>query len=586
MVRILVIEDEQEILTCILNFLREENYKALGANDGELGWQLAQKELPDLIICDVTLPKMSGYEVLSALRKIPTTASIPFIFLTARTNRVDWRKGMELGADDYLTKPFRLEELQRAIATRLEKRELLQQHYGRQLRKTKEKLNQVLYYDNVTLLPNRFSLLDTFHKVVNLVDRAKIDTVEELKQLSDIAILCLNLDRFYRINDLFGYHKGDLILKQVAERLIKSVDEQTVVAYLNGAEFAIIFPNLDNRQAAIELAKLILSDISQPFYLEQQEIFLTVSIGISFYPNHGKEIEVLLCLARKAMNQAKQRKGNCYQLYSSSQKNINGDFFSLESDLHRALERQELKIYYQPQVSLQTGKIVSGEALLRWHHPLYGNIVPSKFISVAEETDLINRISKWSLSVVCQQLKLWHQEGFDQLKMAVNLSAHQFSQQNLTQQITEALNMAQLNAENLELELTESSLVQHPQWAVKKLNNLKSLGIEIAIDDFGTGYSSLAYLQQFPLDILKIDRCFIGNLFKNEKTIAITKAIIHMAHNLGMRVIAEGVETQAELDFCVQQQCDMIQGYIFSRPVSAANFSKLLQTSKILRINH
>ena len=410
--------------------------------------------------------------------------------------------------------------------------------------------------------------------------------VRKLKQLSELAILCLNLDRFYRINDLFGYQKGDLILKQVAERLIKSVDEHTVVAYLNGAEFAIIFPNLDNRQAAVELAQSILSDIAQPFYLDQQEIFLTVSIGISFYPDHGREIEVLLRLARKAMNQAKQRKGNCYQLYSSRQKNINGDFFSLESDLHRALERQELKIYYQPQVSLQTGEIVSGEALLRWHHPLYGNIVPSKFIPVAEETDLINRISKWLLSVVCQQLKLWHQEGFAQLKMAVNLSAHQFSQQDLTQQITEALNMAQLSAENLELEITEGSLVPNPQWAVKKLKNLKSLGIEIAIDDFGTGYSSLAYLQQFPLDILKIDRCFIGNLFKNEKTIAITKAIIHMAHNLGLRVIAEGVETQAELDFCTQQECDLIQGYIFSRPVSAANFSKLLQMNKILRINH
>jgi EAL domain-containing protein (putative c-di-GMP-specific phosphodiesterase class I) len=309
---------------------------------------------------------------------------------------------------------------------------------------------------------------------------------------------------------------------------------------------------------------------------------MTASIGISIYPQDDRDIGKLLLLANKAVNHARQRGGNIYEFFRST---FNFEFhnhLALESSLSYALERNELQVYYQPRVNISTGNIVGAEALLRWRHPEKGMISPNIFIPIAEETNLIIPIGEWLLKTVCQQTKHWQDLGFTALQIAVNISGRQFNQPNLYPMISQVLIETGLSPKNLELELTESILVEQPEVSMLRLKVFKTLGIQIAIDDFGTGYSSLSYLQRFPFDILKIDRYFISNLTKDKKTKAIATAIIQMARTLNLNLVAEGVENTEELDFLREKKCDEIQGYLFSCPVKASDFQQLLVTGKTL----
>ncbi len=580
MKKILVIEDEDSVRENILELLDAEGFEAISAENGRLGVDLAKAMVPDLILCDVMMPELDGFGVLAALRQEPVMESTPFIFLTAKAAKTDFRQGMELGADDYLTKPFTRAELLGAIAMRLKKQAAVQDRYHSELQHAKEQLNYLIHHDSLTNLPNRLSLRERFKQV------QPTDTNDERL----VTILSLGLDRFNQINDNLGHTAGDLLLKAVAERIKACVGSQDIVARLNTDQFAIILvsdrqdacPTTQHEKEVSNIAQTILKNLSQTFELEARELFITASIGMAVYPRDGKEIEELLNHANTAMIQAKQQGGDQYQLYSATFNIGSSERLALQGSLRYALERNELLVYYQPQVNLQTGQIVGAEALVRWQHPERGLIPPDKFIPIAEETGLIVPIGEWVLQTACKQTQVWQTAGFPSLRIAVNLSSRQFSQIDLRHQLVQILMETGLDSKYIELELTESMLVQNTKVAIEKLNALKSLGVEIAIDDFGTGYSSLSYLQQFPFDILKIDRCFIRNIAENSNNAAIAKAIIEMAKSLNLKLVAEGVETEAELSFVCQHQCDTMQGYLFSRPLPTDEFEQLLTSNKRL----
>jgi diguanylate cyclase len=588
MKKILVIEDNEIIRANIVELLLEQDFNAIEAKDGLIGVRLAQEEMPDLIVCDVMMPGLDGYGVLKALRQSPATQTTPFIFLTALDERADTRKGMELGADDFLIKPCKPDELLKAIATRLAKQSAIAQHFTTVFLQASQELDKLAHYDNLTNLPNRLLLSDQFYQILNKIKPPKnhqnqVTPTENNQPF--IPILHIGLDRFNRIGEILGHACSDFLIKTVATRLQSCVEMEDPIARVSPDEFVIILASAHQKKAVSAIAQTILDTLSKPFLLEDgNEILIAASIGISLYPQDGSDIATLLQAANKSMKYAKQQGGNLYEFYRTTVNTAASDRLALEASLSYALEREELQVYYQPQVKLQTGQIVGAEALLRWYHPERGLISPNIFIAIAEETGLILPISEWVLKTACKQAKTWHNSGFTGLRMAVNLPGRQFTQPNLTLQISRILMETGLDPQDLELELTESILVQNREISLVRLTALKALGLQIAIDDFGTGYSSLSYLQQFPFDTLKIDQCFIRNLTKDAKTKAITTAIIQMAQSLNLKLIAEGVETEAEFAFLRDNNCDAMQGYLFSPPVKVEAFENLLVNGKILPI--
>jgi len=578
MKKILVIEDEEFVRENIVELLDAEGFEVFDADNGYRGLDVARMKLPDLILCDVMMPELDGFGVLKMLRKDGVLSAIPFIFLTAKAAKSDFRQGMELGADDYLTKPFTRTELLGAIATRLQKQATVKNRYHVELEQAKSQLNYLIHNDSLTKLPNRLSLQEQFKQIQQ----------HNLNNQQLVTVLCIGLDRFNQINDNLGHTIGDSLLQAVAERLSSCIGSQNTVARLNADQFVVVLSTIQHRKEAANFAQLILNKLSEIFRLAEQEIFITASLGIALYPRDGKEIEQLINHAHTAMIKAKQQGGDHFEFYTAAYNIGSSDRLALQTSLRYALERDELEVYYQPQVNLQTGEIFGAEALVRWHHPDRGIVSPNKFIPIAEETGLILAIGEWVLYTACKQVKIWQNSGFPNLQIAVNLSSRQFSQLDLRQQLVQILIKTGIDPRFIELELTESMLAQNTEVAIRRLNALKALGVKIAIDDFGTGYSSLSYLQQFPFDVLKIDRCFIRNITENANNAAITQAIIAMAKSLNLKLIAEGVETAAELSFVCQHKCDGMQGYLFSRPVPVQEFYKLLTTGERLPlpINH
>jgi diguanylate cyclase len=581
--KILVIEDNLTIRSIILEILKEKNFQVIAAENGRIGVKFAQQLLPDLILCDVIMPEWDGYTVLSALQENSTTASIPFIFLTSLDDRVNIRKGMQLGADDYLPKPCSSEELIGAIAARLEKKSTFAKPYNTALQQVSRQLNRLPYYDSLTNLPNRLYLEEKFPELIERANFPQDITCKQVTSEPCLPILCFDLDRFNRIVKTLGHTSADLLTKAAVKRLQNCLNRQDFIFRLGTKEFAIVPISIQQKQQTIKIAQKILKAFSKPLVLENgTEVLMTASIGIALYPYDGKEIGQLLLRANKAVNQATKRGGNLYEFFRTV---LNFEFcnhLALESSLSYALERKELQVYYQPRVNLNTGKVVGAEALLRWKHPEKGMISPGIFIPIAEENNLIIPIGEWLLRRVCRQTKRWQDLGFAALQIAVNISGRQFNQPNLYPMLSQILIETGLHPKYLELELTESILVEQPEVSMLRLKVLKSLGLQIAIDDFGTGYSSLSYLQKFPVDILKIDRYFVQNLTKNKKTKAIATAIIQMAQVLNLNLVAEGVENVAELDFLREQKCNEIQGYLFSMPLPAKDFEKLLLSGKNL----
>ncbi|MBN9386601.1 MAG: EAL domain-containing protein [Chloroflexi bacterium] len=564
MPKILVIEDDKQVLLSLSELLTSEGFQVNTAENGLKGIKAALDTQPDLVICDVMMPELDGYGVLKELRKHRATVNTPFIFLTALVSRQDQRYGMNLGADDYLLKPFTLEEVLSAINTRLTKQASVTQHYVDELKDAEERLNALLFYDNVTRLPNRALLGQRFTWIQEIAG-----------SLAPVTLLSISIDRFNRINESLGFIVGDNLLRLVGSRLQRLVADSDTVARIQAGQFAILLPSAD-KALAQNLAKTILNELAEPFDLDGQMLYVTVSIGIAFGPGDGASLDILLKNADVALNRVQEKGGNFLNFYSAELSHNFIEEVTLQANLRLALQRDEFRVFYQPQISLTTGRVVGVEALIRWEHPQRGLIQPGEFIPLAEETNLIGPMSEWVLSTACAHVKNWQDNGMGELRLAVNFSGRQLTEDNLPEKIIQTLQNTGLSPLSLELELTESVLLRDMGAAISTLSELRALGIHVAIDDFGTGYSSLSQLRHLPFDTLKVDRSFVKNVSEKSETAVITSAIIQMAHTLNLVVIAEGVETSEELDFLWNAHCDEIQGYFVSRPLPADEFLKFM----------
>lgn len=430
---------------------------------------------------------------------------------------------------------------------------------------------------------NEIRLLATHDHLTQLSNRRTFEY--ELQQAIDrresVAVVFIDLDRFKYINDTLGHNIGDRLIKSVARRLKEVVDSDAVVSRQGGDEFTILV-KYNGREAIERLTEEMIERIKQPYVIEQKEILITCSVGISIYPEHGHDMETLMKNADVAMYWSKDKGKDDYSFYEPHMKEKSARIMELELELRKAVENEEFILYYQPKINLKTEEIVGCEALIRWNHPKMGMISPAEFIPLAEETGLINPIGEWALREACVQNKKWHDEGYSEFIMAVNMSAYQFKQPNMVAMIERILHETQLEAQFLEIEITESISMLTEEVIMKQLYSLKAIGVSIAIDDFGTGYSSLKYLDLLPADVIKIDKSFIDEIGSRNRFTSsmMTNAIISLAKSLKMKVVAEGIEEIDQLRYLRQYQCDCGQGYLFSKPLPAYELE-----SKFMRDN-
>ena len=440
-------------------------------------------------------------------------------------------------------------------------------------------IHRLAYYDSLTGLANRVLFKDRLSNALSYAERHH----------QHLATLFIDLDRFKVINDTLGHTVGDRLLTHVAERLSESVPQSDSVgrhadhepphalARLGGDEFTILLTALPAPEDAGRVARRILESLAHPFSIDGHEIFISASIGISIFPTDGSTVEALLKNADTAMYHAKEQGRNNCQFYSSGLNAAAAERLDLENELRRALEREEFLVYYQPKLNIHSRKILGAEALVRWKHPKRGVVPPGVFLNAAIDTGLIRPMDEWVLREACRQVKAWEVAGLPPITVSANVSNSLFHGRTLPTTVADALRDSGLNASQLELELTESIAMRDVEASVTMLEGLRTMGVRLSIDDFGTGYSSLSYLQRFPLSRLKIDQSFVRDLLTNENNVKITRAIIAMAHSLNLSVLAEGVETEGQLEKLREEGCDEVQGYLFSRPVCAEDFERLLK---------
>jgi diguanylate cyclase (GGDEF)-like protein/PAS domain S-box-containing protein len=447
---------------------------------------------------------------------------------------------------------------------------------ARDIRERKQYEEQLAYqanHDALTRLPNRNLLNDRIRQALLLTRR----------QHQKVAVFCIDLDNFKYLNDSLGHQVGDQLLKMAAERLSGCLRTEDTLARQGGDEFVVVIANPEAAAHASSIAAKILETVSRPFTLREHEFVITCSIGISISPRDGADVETLVKHADLAMYRAKEQGRNCFQFYTAEMNARSLSRLTMEKHLRRAIEQDELQVHYQPKVNLGSGRIVGMEALVRWQNPELGMVSPGHFIPLAEEIGLIESIGEWVLRTACRQNKAWQAAGLPPLPVAVNLSPRQFLQQDIVALIDRALGETGLAPRWLELEITESMLMQESDRVQEIMSELKRMGVCLTMDDFGTGYSSLSYLKRFSFDKLKIDQSFVRDITTDPDNAAIARAIIAMAHSLNLEVIAEGVETLGQLNYLRRQDCDVCQGYYFSRPVPADQFESLLRAGRALR---
>jgi diguanylate cyclase (GGDEF)-like protein len=557
---VMMVDDEQLNLVVLQTFLEEAGYKDfVSVTEPEKALGLLAERHPDVMLLDLVMPGMSGFEILERMRADETLRHIPVIVLTSSTDAETKLKALELGATDFLGKPTDPSEL----ALRL-----------RNTLSAKAYRDRLANYDPLTGLPNRRLLMDRLERALREGARAGATG----------AVMHIHLDRFKQITEAFGLGIGDSLLKAVAMRLDFAVRASAPGTppkiYRTGDdEFALLLPGMGRGDDTAALAQALLAAMTAPFRAAGQELSITAGIGIAVFPDDGMEASALASHAGVAARHANQQGGKGYQFYAKELNATSLKRLSVESELRRALEQDELRIFYQPKVRAQNGRGTGAEVLVRWAHPERGLVSPAEFIPIAEETGLIVPLGEWVLRAACAQSKAWLNAGLRVPRVTVNVSGKQFHTPQMTETVVSALKASGLGPQYLGIELTESAVMGNAERHIRTLHELKDLGITLSIDDFGTGYSSLSYLKRFPLDELKIDRSFVSGVDTDPDNAAIVIAIIAMAHCLGLSVVAEGVETQAQLAFLKSKSCDECQGFLFAKPMSAELFGKLLAGS-------
>ncbi len=614
---ILIVDDNPNNLKLLFDFLKESGFKVLVAKDGESAIEKLQEVSPNIILLDVMMPGIDGFETCYRLKASVATKDIPVIFMTALTDRVDKVKGLSMGAVDYITKPFQQEEvlarvqlhlrlrnltktleeqntlLKQEIEARKEAEAALQkltseleervaaqtaeltqtvnqlQQAQVQLLQREEKLGHDAFHDALTDLPNRAWFMNRLQQAIGKACRCE-DYL--------YAVLFIDLDRFKVVNDSLGHLVGDELLKSVARQLQASLRHTDAVARFGGDEFVLLLEDIKDIDEPTRVAERIQNQLRQPFNLNDYEVFTEISIGIILSTMDYDRPEDVLRDADIAMYYAKAQGRGRYEVFDPAMQAVAMTRLQLENDLRRAMVLQEFCVHYQPIVSLSTGQLSGFEALVRWHHPSGTIYPPAEFIPVAEETGLINELGWWVLHEACHQIRIWQQQ-FPQtppLAINVNLSPVQLKQVNLLNRIEEILQQTALPSYSLKLEITESCILETVSREEKMLKQLKALGIQLCIDDFGTGYSSLSRLHEFPIDTLKIDRSFVSRIGADNSGIEIIQTIVTLARSRGMDIVAEGIETPTQLQKLQELGCELGQGYLFSKPVDSFQATELL----------
>jgi diguanylate cyclase len=588
---VLVVEDEANLRENLVDLLMREGFDAVGAATGEAGLAQVKQQQPALILCDIKMAGMSGYDLLQELRHDPETANLPFIFLSGQASRSQIRQGMNLGADDYLPKPFQPEELIQAIHSRLQ-RQVTRLPSTPASAPASSPVATIVNQPSHSAPPNaQNAILQTANpphdRLTNLPNRAMLPellqtTLDRAREYNCFtALLSLNIMRFSGINAAYGFSFGDRVLHEFARRLQTLVGDQGFVIRTNGDEFAVILDNLSWEEEALDWAEQIWRLGSAPWPVDGRRIDLQLAIG-GTYVQHGQSTpEQLLLQADTARRSCEKWGGQVpYLFHDSTLAAQSVEQRLLETDLARAIHQGEFQIHYQPQITLPQGQITGVEALLRWRHPYRGMVSPDRFITIAEEMGLILPIGEWVLRMACLEAKRWQDLASTPLKLSVNLSIRQLQQEDLADQITRILQAVDLHPCQLTLELTETNLMADIEQGIQTLQALRQLGIKIAIDDFGKGYSSLHYLSRLPIDILKIDQSFVRRLPDDSQAIAISNAIINLAHELNLDIIAEGVETERQVTWLRDHGCHIMQGHLYSPALPTEDFARLLQQDR------
>lgn len=567
MSKILIIEDNELARENISEILELEGFETLVAHHGKQGLQLAQQYWPDLIVCDVMMPTLDGYGVLEQLGQKTSLASIPFIFLTAKSSHQDFRQGMNLGSNDYLTKPFSPADLVTAVRSQLRKRQLVARTYTREIDQLRLAVSQLTEQDAVTQLPNQKSLMQILEK--------------PQRPGNPLALVVIALDQLSLLSGALLTSDSDRLMQAIAQRIEKIFPRPhgkqafKETFRLGDNQFAVLTSQLSTEmKSPDDLIRSVHRLLNAPYRVAGQIVKLTFSIGIAATdgipkPASLSTVTSLLRDATAAVNQAQQAGGNGYCFYEKKIALDTAERLRIANALHYAIEGREFQIHYQPQVSVVTGEVMGVEALVRWQNPQLGWVSPGKFIPVAEEIGVIDKLDRWVLSSACQQAKAWQQSMAKAISVSVNLSALQLGDIHLCDTIRMVLRQTGLPAHLLHLEITETALVKQKRLAIEILQHIRNLGVRIAIDDFGTGYAGLEYLSKLPCHTLKIDRSFIQNIPFHSTNQRIVAAVIAMGRDLNLSVIAEGAETAAELAYLKQQNCDLVQGYIYAKPMPA-----------------
>ncbi|MFW2388391.1 MAG: putative bifunctional diguanylate cyclase/phosphodiesterase [Polyangiales bacterium] len=517
----------------------------------------AEELTPDVILADLNLPDSRGTHTVASLQT--AYPDIPLVIVSAWEDEAISLRSVAAGAQDYLVKGhIDGANLHRVI------------RYAIERKRTELELVRLAQFDQLTGLPNRTLLRE---RVTHALARA-------MRSGSGVATLILDMDRFKEINDSFGHEVGDKLLVEAAKRIRANVRDQDTVARLGGDEFAVVLEGVSEAKEVLPVIERILSSLREVNTVEGHEVMTSTSIGIAMYPENGTDLSELLRAADLAMYQAKSTGRSCYQFFADAMQEEAQTRRALEWSLRSAVEKKEFELFYQPQICLRTGGVVGVEALMRWAHPSRGLLTPFHFIAGLEEFGLINEVGEWVLHTACEQIQRWHAMELTPMRISVNVSAQQFEDPMLIDKVRLALADSKVAPEFLELELTESCLMSDPAQAGALLREIRDVGVRIAIDDFGTGYSSLTYLNEFPLNVLKIDKSFVQSVESNDRGGPISNMIIGLGQNLGLEVVAEGVETEGQLRYMQEHGCDIAQGYLYARPESPADLTPWLQASQ------
>lgn len=562
---ILIIDDDEQIRGLLTETLKNRFFcTSVDSAEKALG-VLANLEF-SLIVSDINMSGISGLELVPRISQMaPDTVVIMISGQQAIESAIE---AMRAGAYDYITKPIDIRHVGAAVERALRHHQLLNQkrqyenHLEELVQKRTAEVHHLAYYDSLTDLPNRTLFGDRIQQA--------LATAAHNNQLT--AIVLISLDRFEKINDTLGHATGDLLLQQVANRLQQRTKKGDTMARFGGDEFAFLLTSVERTDEAAEFARELLETLLLSFRLETHEVYLNASIGISVFPDDGPDAETIMKNAGAALFRAKRKGGSGYEFYSTDMNAEAVKRLALETDLRRAVANQEFVTYYQPVIDFPSGDIIGLEALVRWQHPELGILPPGEFIDIAEDTGMILGIGDQVFASAAAQTRRWQNAGLRDLRIAVNVSARQFREKDFVDRIGQILGQAGLDPQSVELEITETSIMEHGESALTVLSEIRKMGIRIAIDDFGTGYSSLSYLKRLPIDSVKLDRSFVSGATTDPNDAALVMAIITLAHNLNLKVVAEGVETEEQRDFLRLLRCDAGQGYLFGKPMPADVF--------------